>query len=127
MMMNEDTIHKGGVSVDLPGSRTTRMNKPLMVDMLRVALRENRIIFYRRFVVSQPDYATCSDVKEEMITQLKSFCRILKENKMNPSAANTITYDGKGGGGQDDFVITIMLSILMRSVFYTKSKYQKYW
>lgn len=135
ILMNEDGSDSkhGGIRVgynggkDLAGSRTTRLNKPRMVSNMIKTLSKSRVIFYKNFVVSQPDYTTVGDIKESIIRQFQDYCRKLHFTLNDPTKAAEIIYTGKLNNGKDDFPMAIMINLLMHQVFWSRAKYKKYW
>lgn len=103
--------------VDLPGSKTTRETKPLMVDMLIKKLKKNTIVFYYDLIQAQYDLCNLKHIKNEIADQMKSFSKI-KIVSQDPEIGTKIIYHGKSQGGNDDFVMGIMINIYNASRFF---------
>ena len=85
--------------VDLPGSKTTRYTKPIMVNMLIKKLKKNNIVFYYDFIQSQIDFCNLKvDIKSEFESQMKSFSMI-KIVSNDPEIGTKVIYHGKSAGG----------------------------
>jgi hypothetical protein len=130
LFMNESDSLSGGlrknVASDLPGSRTTRLNKPIMVEKTKIMLREGRIIFYDNFVVSHPDLFPQRCIKDEIITHLKNFRKnlIFSNSSTKGYEGAIIAYSGKKNGSNDDFVMALMINILMFLEFIRSNTYK---
>jgi len=80
MFMTEDNNKGSQTRRDLPGTITTRENKPEMVEMLvEEYFKKHRIVFYRNFIVENYEYATVTDVQGEFVKQLRNFQRKRKQ------------------------------------------------
>lgn len=127
--MNNDDNKGNELKYNLPGTITTRKNKPEMVTMLinDYFLKKN-IVFNNEFIVSQQEFATVDDLQGEMIKQLRNFCekKVLRTNR-NGEFFFEITYTGKIGNGNDDFVTTLLIGVYMHKMFFTEKQFMKYW
>lgn len=100
------------------GIKTTNSLKELMVLMLRERLGRNGIAFHKDFIsIGDPKL----DTKKELLKQLFNFCEITKPSK-DPYKRPTVVYSGKGGYGLDDMVMSLMLNLLMKSIFFSKKE-----
>jgi len=124
--MNEDGISsKNSKSLsEGPGVKTTRYNKPIMVELLIKVLRARNIIFYHTFIISQPEFTfTTSNIKDDYMKQMRAFSRIQKISN-DPEIGTQIIYNGKTHGGNDDYVMVTMLNLKMAQKFFEDLKYQ---
>lgn len=109
--------------VDLPGSKTTRETKPLMVEMLIKNLKQNNIVFYYELIQAQYDLCNLKHIKNEIADQMKSFSKI-KIMSQDPEIGTKIIYHGKAQGGNDDFVMGMMINIFNASRFFTEEQFK---
>ncbi len=126
MFMNEDGISsKNSKSLtEGPGVKTTRYNKPIMVELLIKVLRTRNIIFYHTFMISQPEFTfTQTNIKDEYMKQMRAFSRIQKISN-DPEIGTQIIYNGKTHGNNDDYVMVTMLNLKMAQKFFEDMKYQ---
>ena len=128
MFMNENYSSKlkeksNYKMVDLPGSRTTRETKPLMVEMLIKKLKKNNIVFYFDLIQAQVDLCNLKHIKIEIADQMKSFSKI-KIMSNDPDIGTKIIYHGKSQGGNDDFVMGIMINIYNASRFFIEDQFK---
>lgn len=127
--MNNDDNKGNDLHYNLPGTLTTRKNKPEMVNMLiEDYFKKNNLVFNDEFIISQQEFSTVDDIQGELIKQLRNFCE-KKVAKVSRSGEHyfEITYTGKIGNGNDDFVSCIMIGVWMYKKFITDYKYKPYW
>ena len=109
---------------DLPGSKTTRNTKPMMVELLMQHLDSHNIIFYYDFIQAQIEFCNLKrDIKIEIEEQLRNFSKHKKLSK-DPEIGTKITYHGKSHGGNDDFPMGIMINLYNALLFFTKDQYK---
>lgn len=125
MFMNEDGISsKNSKSLtEGPGVKTTRYNKPIMVELLIKVLRSRNIIFFHTFIISQPGLAFIQNLKEEYMKQMRAFSRIQKLSN-DAEIGTQIIYNGKTHGNNDDCVMVTMLNLKMAQKFFEDAKYK---
>lgn len=109
--------------VDLPGSKTTRETKPLMVEMLIKKLKKNNIVFYYDLIQAQYDLCNLKHIKNEIADQMKSFSKI-KIVSQDPEIGTKIIYHGKAQGGNDDFPMGIMINIYNATRFFIEDQFK---
>lgn len=129
VFMTEDNDRAAAHQYDLPGSITTRRNKPEMVTLLiEDYMKKQRLVFFRDFVVAEPESSVVDDVKGEFVKQMRSFLRRKKAVKQRDGSVLFETfYTGKHNGGTDDFVLTLMIGVFMQRRFFTSEKYRMYY
>lgn len=129
VFMTEDNDKGAAHQYDLPGSITSRKNKPEMVTMLvEDYMKKQKLVFYQNFVVAEWESAVVEDVKREFVSQMRSFLRKKKAMKQRDGTILFETfYSGKHNGGTDDFVLTLMIGVYMHHRFFTNEKYRMYW
>jgi len=109
---------------DLPGSLTSKHTRPEMVRLLKNIFENKKIIFYQDFIVSQEAYSNLKiSVKEELINQIKSFVKEKYFSK-DPEVGTLVKYHGKIRGGNDDFVMAMMICIYKSQKFFTLKNLQ---
>lgn len=130
MFMNEEYNKKDSLNftkykmVDLPGSKTTRNTKPMMVDLLMQHLDSRNIIFYYELLQAQLEFCNLKrDIKIEIEEQLRNFSKHKKHSR-DPEIGTRITFHGKSHGGNDDFVMGIMINLYNALLFFTKEQYK---
>lgn len=91
-------------------------------------LKKKRIVFYDQFFTTEQEYSAIDDVKGECINQLRKFNqkRVMNKNK-DGTVSCEIFYSGKYGGGNDDFVLSLLIGIYNHKKFWNNSKYRMYW
>ncbi len=130
MFVTEDSSRPGGEK-DLPGSITTRRNKQEMVQLLKSKyLQTATICFHAPFMVSELERSRVNDVQQEIVKQLRGFCK--QRRQRHDQEGNLITeivYTGKPpiGSGDDDYVITLMLAAYHEKRFFLNPRHQPYW
>lgn len=76
MFMNESTSKESAQARDLPGSVTTRRNKPeyfrLLIDNYMIP---KKLVFYKHFLVAESRLGYINDVRGEYVKQLRNFCQ----------------------------------------------------
>ncbi len=129
VFMTEDNDKGAAHQYDLPGSITTRRNKPEMVTILiEDYMKKQKLVFFRDFVVAEWESSVVDDVKAEFVKQFRSFLRKKKATKQRDGSTIFETfYTGKHNGGTDDFVLTLMIGVYMHIIFFTHDKYRMYW
>ena len=129
IFMNEDNNPGSAFRNDLPGSITTRSNKPEMVTcLIEDYFKKRRIVFYRDFIVAESDYSVLEDIQGEYVKQLRGFCRKRKECRARDGSTYFETfYLGKIQGGNDDYVLALLIGVFMRRRFFSNPKYRMYW
>lgn len=129
IFMTEDNDKGAAHLYDLPGSITTRRNKPEMVTVLiEDYMKKQKLVFYRNFVVAEQESSVVEDVKAEFVKQLRGFLRKKKAQKNRDGSTYFETfYTGKNNGNTDDFVLTLMIGVYMHHRFFTSEKYRQYW
>lgn len=129
IFMNEDNNPGSQYRNDLPGSLTTRTNKPEMVEcLIEDYFKKRRIVFHRDFIVAEPEYSTVNDVQGEFVRQLRNFCCKRKECRARDGSTYFEKfYLGKIGGGNDDFVLALLIGVYMHRQFFSNRKYSLYW
>lgn len=129
VFMNEVTSRESAQHNDIPGSITTRRNKPeifrLLIDEYFV---QKKIVFYKHFVVAESKFSYVSNVKQEFIKQLRNFC----EKKVERTAPDGTTYfelmyTGKNSNNNDDFVLALGIGVFMHKRFFESDAYRVYW
>ena len=129
IFMTEDNDKGAAHQYDMPGSLTTRRNKPEMVTVLiEDFMKKQKLVFYRDFIVAEWESSVVDDVKKEFVQQLRTFLRKKKAMKQRDGTVLFETfYSGKHNGGTDDFVLTLMIGVYMHFKFFKNQKYQQYW
>jgi hypothetical protein len=80
MFMTEDNNRGSQAHRDLPGTITTRENKPEMVELLiEEYFKKRRVVFHRHFIVENYEWASVDDVQAEFVKQLRNFQRKRKQ------------------------------------------------
>lgn len=129
IFMNEDNNKGAAVHCDLPGSITTRKNKPEMVAvLLEHYFKKARIVFSREFISAEAEYSSIDNIHGEFITQLRAFSKKKKQVKARDGTFEfEIYYSGKISGGNDDFVLCLLIGVYNHGKFFSQRKYQMYW
>ena len=129
IFMTEDNNRSSAHQYDLPGSLTTRQNKPVMVTMLiEDYMKKQKLVFYRHFIVAEWEYAVVEDVRAEFVNQMRSFlCKKKAMRQRDGTVLFEKFYSGKHNGQTDDFVLTLMIGVYMHKLFFLNQKYSMYW
>lgn len=129
IFMNENDSKDSGLRLSgAVGSKTTKFNKPLMFKELTNQLQNRTILLYKKFIVSQEEFSTCGDIKEEFISELRNFKKeiVFPKNQTNDFETKVIYYGKSKNGDNDDFVMALGIIVLMAKYFITKDKYIPY-
>jgi hypothetical protein len=126
--MTEDK-NRNAKQKELPGMITTYHNKLKMVALMQKALaKENGIVMYPDFVVASSEgveSTTGINIRKEFESQFREFQRIKQYCTDATGAAYAkFFYNGKRGGGNDDFVMSTMIGLFMHQLFEESEKYQ---
>ncbi len=125
IFMTEDTDRASTTPYDMPGSVTTKHNKPIMVNLLKRYLELGHIVFAQPFVTADESTGNTRDIRKEFINQMYNFAKItVTRIEQDGSPAVKIFHSGKASGGNDDFVMALAIGIYMRGIFLDKDKYQ---
>lgn len=139
MAMDESGKKSGSEEATRIGSRTLRENKLVMVELVRTALKNHKMVFHANFCSGflkekyRPyNSPTVRDTRDYVPKELKNFMRI---KPVVPETSRRIGtrkvgyyFSGKETGVKtDDFVDDIGMAILLYRVFNTNVKYSKYW
>lgn len=103
------------------GVKVNREFKKLMAMVLNNKLLDDSVYFYRDFVCCGEDNSS-AEMRREIITQLRNYCRILKPQR-DVHKPPSESYGGKRGHGYDDHAIGLMLNLVMRNRFVSEPKY----
>jgi hypothetical protein len=125
LVMYEDNANKGGgggIQHDMPGSVTTNRNKIDMVEMLiKYYMKPNKLFFYKDFISAhEGNVESIFNIRKEFVRELRVFSKIKEEL---PTGGCKVSYSGKRIDSDDDLVITLMLCIFMRRLFFSSDKY----
>lgn len=124
-LMTEDNDRSSTTPYDMPGSVTTKQNKPIMIDILKRSLELGHVVFADPFITADESTGNTRDIRKEFINQMYNFARITV-TRINPDGSPyvRIYHSGKAAGGNDDFVIALALGLYMRGIFLEKEKYE---
>ena len=127
VFMTEDNDRASTTPYDMPGSMTTKYNKPIMINTLKRYLELGHIVFSEPFVSADETTGNTKDIRKEFINQMYNFAKItVTRIDQDGSPAVKIYHSGKAAGGNDDFVMALAIGIHMYGAFKDKQKYRHF-
>lgn len=108
-----------------PGSKTDKKTRPIMVTNILNILQNKGIIFYKYFIVADPNASNLKDVKEEIINQFSTFSKeTVLPPPNDPEKRAKVRYYGKIKEGNDDFVMAVIINIYCAGKFMIEPQYK---
>lgn len=125
VFMTEDNDRASTTPYDMPGSVTTKQNKPIMINILKRHLELGHVVFSDPFITADESTGNTRDIRKEFINEMYNFARItVTRVEQDGSPSVKIFHSGKAAGGNDDFVIALALGLFMRAIFLEDDKYE---
>lgn len=125
LVMYEDNANKGGgggIQHDMPGSVTTNRNKIDMVEtLIKYYMKANKLFFYKDFISAhEGNVESIFNIRKEFVRELRVYSKIKEEVA---SGGCKVSYSGKRIDSDDDLVITLMLCVWMKHLFFSDDRY----
>ncbi len=126
VFMHEDSRNSargpGGEAVVAAGTRTTKENKPEMIEKLRLLLKNGQLRFHENFVSAHLDRLPSGkpNPQTQILNELRGFQREVRYKKTGKDLAYTrpvIDYRPKNGADNDDFAMASAINPYQIALF----------